>query len=151
MSVTMEQVVAVLAADEPDYEDASGLGPGALPHLHQLVLTGTPELASKAASLAGQISTEGSKEVLGEAARSGNSVVRVAAASAVRNLPVEEASDILVGLVADEDLAVRQIALESVHPQATHELRSRVAEVGKSDPVPHIRELATRTRKHLSN
>jgi HEAT repeat protein len=150
MPVTMEQVRAVLSPDEPDYDGASRLGPEALPYLSQLVLSGRPELASKAASLAGRIATDGSREVLEAAARSANPVVRVAAADAARNLPAQEASGILVGLIADEDRGVRQIALESIDTEATEDLRSRVAQVSEDDPVPHIRELASRTLDRLS-
>lgn len=157
MPVTMEQVRLALAPDEPDYDGASELGPEALPHLSQLVLTGDLELASKAAYLAGRIATEGSTEVLDTAARSENPVVRVAAAEAVRNLSAQEASGILVGLVADEDRGVRRIALESISAEAesigaeaTEDLRSRVAHISESDPVPQIRELATRALDRLS-
>jgi HEAT repeat protein len=151
MPVTMEQVRATLAPDEPDYERASELGPEALPHLRRLVLSGDPELASKATYLAGRIATEGSTEALDAAARSENPIVRVAAAEAVHNLPAQEASRILVGLVADEDRGVRRVALESIGAEATEDLRSRVAHISESDPAPQIRELATRTLDRLSS
>jgi HEAT repeat protein len=146
----MERVRAVLAPDEPDYDGASRLGPEALPYLSQLVLSGDPSLASKATSLAGRIATEGSIEVLQAAARSEHSVVRVAVAEAVRNLSAQEASGPLMGLVADEDRGVRRIALESIGDEATEELRSRVAGISISDPVPQIRELAARILDRLS-
>jgi hypothetical protein len=153
MTVTMDQVRVALAPDEPDYDRAaSELGPEALPHLSQLVLTGDPQLASKVPYLAGRIATEESTEVLQEAARSENAVVRVAAAENVSNLPAQEASDILIGLVADEDRGVRRIALESaVDVEATEELRARVAQISESDPLPQIREQATRALDRLSS
>jgi HEAT repeat protein len=150
MPVTMEQVLAALGSDEPDYDSASRLGPEALPHLNELVLSGDPEMASKAASLAGVIAAAGSEAVLQAAARSANPVVRVAAAGAAGNLPVEEASGILVGLIADDDRSVRQVALESIPTQATEELRSRVAQLREGDPVPQIRELADDALHRLS-
>jgi HEAT repeat protein len=143
MPVTMEQVRAALGPDEPDYVGASRLGPEALPYLSQLILSGDPELAPKAASLAGRIAAEGSAEVLQTAARSENPVVRVAAAAAARNLSTEEASAVLFGLVGDENRGVRQFALQSVGADATDSLRARVAEISESDPVPHIREVAS--------
>jgi HEAT repeat protein len=154
MPVTMEQVRAALGPDEPDYQGASRLGPEALPHLRELVLSGRPDLASKAASLAGRIGTEGAQEVLETAARSANPVVRVAAAGAAGDLPAEAASALLLGLVVDDDPGVRQVALESalesVAADATPDLRSRVARVGDGDPMPHVRELAKRTLDALS-
>ena len=55
MPVTMKQVRAALDPEEPDYEKAAKLGPEALPHLEKLISRKDPNLASKAASLAGMI------------------------------------------------------------------------------------------------
>ena len=51
MVVTMENILAVLHPYEPDYSNASTMGPEALPHLETIVKSEGPLLASKAAYL----------------------------------------------------------------------------------------------------
>ena len=84
MSVTMEDVRAALAPDEPNWSAAATLGPEALPHLGQLVAEAEPGLAAKAAYLASLFDSDRSAEVLRIAARSPEATVRVAAAAAMR-------------------------------------------------------------------
>src|SRR6266436_2914076 len=83
MPVTMEEVVARLSRDEPDYDEAAQLGEEAVPHLMRLVQEGDPALASKATYLAATINAEQSTTVVDTAARSPNPVVRVAAAGSL--------------------------------------------------------------------
>ena len=64
MVVTVEQVLAVLYPDEPNYEAASRLGPEALPFLEQLVRGNNLELRTKATSLASVIQDSRSVSVL---------------------------------------------------------------------------------------
>lgn len=116
-------------------EAAKKLGAEALPHLERLIVGDHSMLASKAAYLAGLIGTEKSVPVLERAARSGDAIVRIAAASAVQHLSAESASDVLLSLVDDADVGVQKIALKSVPDNASAVLRSRVEglSAGKSD------------------
>ena len=84
MPVTMEQVVNQLDRDEPEYGQAARLGSEALTHLMALIQGDDPDLAAKAASLAGLINVDQSAPVLERAARHAEPVVRVAAAAAAR-------------------------------------------------------------------
>ena len=150
MPVTMEQVRVALQPDEPDYAQAGLLGAEALPHLSEIVAAGSdPMLASKATYLAGLIAAEGSSEVVDQAARSPDPVLRVAAAGAARNLPPQDASGILVQLLADDDVGVQKVALLSATPQATVELRQRIEDTSQSDATPKIRELAAEVLERL--
>lgn len=149
MPVTMEQVRAALDPDEPDYAQARRLGPEALPHLSEIVAAGDPMLASKATYLAGLIAAEGSADVVSQAAQSEDPVLRVAAAGAARNLPPQDASDILVGLVADDDVGVRKVALTSASPEATAELQERIEHVSQDDAAPRIRQLAAEALQRM--
>jgi HEAT repeat protein len=148
MAVTMDQVRALLEPDEPDYDAAGAVGPEALPHLSELIVSGDPHIAAKAASLAGRIGADAT-ETLEVAARNASPVVRVAAAEALGHLPVQEAGDALIGLVSDEDASVRQVALESVGREAPPALRSRIVDIGERDPMPHIRDLARSKAERL--
>jgi len=145
----MEQVRAALDPDEPDYVQARRLGPEALPHLSEIVAAGDPMLASKATYLAGLIAAEGSADIVSQAAQSPDPVLRVAAAGAARNLPPQDASDILVELVADDDIGVRKVALTSASPEATAELQERIQHASQSDAAPRIRELAAEALERI--
>lgn len=110
MTVTMEDVRAALDPEEPDYEEAVELGPEALPHLQVLVNLGDPMLASKAAYLASLIDDVRAEEVVEDAARNVDPIVRVAAAAAAANLGTTVSSHVLRNLVNDPDAGVRKVA-----------------------------------------
>ena len=116
MTVTREQVLAQLYPDEPDYEGAAQLGPEALPHLMQLIEEGDPDLASKATSLASVIDAAESIEAVDKAARSPDPVIRVVAAAALGNLS-EMPDPLAQGMLNDEDVGVRKLALRSLERQ----------------------------------
>ena len=149
MPVTMEQVRGALEPDEPNYAQAATLGPEAVPHLRDLIASRDPMLASKAVYLAGMIRSKESAQLLEDAASSSDPVLRVAAAGAARYLPGPAVSNVLLGLLADNDQGVRKVALSSVGDDTTPELRSQVEQLSRTEPDPRIRELATRTFRRL--
>ena len=133
MAVTMEEVRAELERDEPDYARAAGLGPEALPHVEELARGDDTMLATKAVYLAGLIQDDRAAKLLAEAATADDPRVRVAAAAAARNVEAERASEVLAPLVADGDIGVRKVALKSVPPDATEELRRAVEQVAEEE------------------
>lgn len=151
MTVTMEQVRAELDSDEPDYQRAAGLGPGALPHLEDLAKGEDPLLASKAVFLASLIQDERAAPLLEEAAKSDDPMIRVAAASAAGHLAQDSASDVLLPLVRDDDVGVRKVALKSVPPQPKPQLRAAIEELSTSDAEEAIRELSDQTLQRLTD
>jgi HEAT repeat protein len=114
MVVEMEQVLAELNRDEPDYLEAAQLGPEALPHLEMLVKSPDSLLASKATYMASLIHDEKSVAILRIAAHSNFPEVRVAAAAACRNVSINAVNDILNSLKNDQDSGVRRQALKSI-------------------------------------
>lgn len=142
MSVTMEQVRAVLDSEEPNYVEGAQLGLGALPYLESLVTRANPMLASKATYLASLIRGEQSVRILQEAARSESLVVRVAAAGAARNLDESIASDILFSLVDDQNIGVRKVALESVPANVTSSLRDKIQGLIQTESNVELRNLS---------
>jgi hypothetical protein len=114
MVVTLEQVIAVLAPDEPNYEIASKLGPDALPHLDALIKGDDISLAVKATSLASFIQDDRSADVLINAAKSKHDVVRLAAASGSPNLKVKGVHSVLKLLSADKDPSISRRAKKSL-------------------------------------
>jgi hypothetical protein len=106
----MEQVRAVLDAEEPDYAALTALGVDALPVLTTLVQGGDVGLAAKAAYAAGLFDGDAGHDVVALAAGHVDPVVRLAAAAASRSLPPKAASAVLVGLAGDPDPGVRRAA-----------------------------------------
>ena len=150
MTVTMAQVRAVLDPEEPDYGQASKLGPGTIPHLEKLVKEADALLASKAAYLAALMQDERSVRVVKEAAQREDPVVRVAAAAAARYLPCSPVSEILISLVNDKDAGVRKVALESTQADATAELRACIERLTTDDPDPGIQRLARQVLRRIA-
>jgi HEAT repeat protein len=146
----MEEVRAELERDEPNYARAAGLGPDALPHLEELARGDDTMLATKAVYLAGLIQDERAAKLLAEAAEADEPRVRVAAAAAARNADAESASGVLSSLVTDGDLGVRKVALKSVPPDATQELRRAVEELAaQEDADETTRRLAQEALRRI--
>ena len=142
MAVTSEQVRAVLDLDEPDYEAAARLGPEALPHLRRFVEGGDPNLASKAAYLAGRIGDPQAVSILELAATSDDPVIRVAAAGGASHLPDEQADTVLLPLVDDDEPGVRKTALKAVPASPSQDLATKVEVLSKYESEPAVRDLA---------
>jgi len=149
MPVTMEQVRQALEPDELNYHEAARLGPEAVPHLLALVRGPDPMLAAKATYLASLIRSADSVRVTEEAARHSDPVVRVAAASAARNLSGKDASAVLDRMLADPDLGVRKVALKSVAAAGVSDLSDRVQKLAEADTDVAIRAVANETLKQL--
>jgi HEAT repeat protein len=148
MAVTMQQVLAQIDKDEPDYERAAKLGKGALPHLHQILEADDAMLASKAAYLAGLIGGPGGVDVLDKAAARREPIVRIAAADALRH--TDAATPALVEkLLGDHDPGVRKLALRSAGHLRMAEVKDKVATIAKRDPEKFLRTVATDTQKKL--
>jgi HEAT repeat protein len=144
MAVTSEQVRAALTPEEPDYEAAAELGPEALPHLQRFVEGSDPNLASKAAYLAGRIGEPDSAAILEAAAASDEPAVRAAAASGVRHMPAEQGDGVLQTLVDDDDPGVRKLALKAVPESPSSELAEKLEVLREHESVPALRDLAAK-------
>ena len=143
MPVTMKQVRAALDPEEPDYEKAAKLGPEALPHLEKLIARKDPNLASKAASLAGMIKDERAARVVEKAAKHEDVRVRVAAVYSAQFLPPEDASRVLTAALSDKDVGVQKVALKSVPRKPTPELRAKIEALAKQKRTnPAIQNLS---------
>jgi len=148
MEVTMEQVLGHLNRTEPDYEQAARLGPEALPLLLRLVQEGDPRLASRATWLAGFINAGQSVSVLEEAARTSDSVVRIAAAGSLRHLselPAPLANDLL----SDQDSGVRLWTLKALETHLPGDFKPQVQQIAANDPNEELRERANRVADQL--
>jgi HEAT repeat protein len=149
MPITMEDVLAVLTQDEVDYARAQQLGPEAVPYLDRLVRGEDLNLASKAAYLASLIESELSAEVLAAAAARPEPVVRVAAASGVRNLDDKRAERLIDRLAHDADPGVRKVLVNSAAVFRSPRVAERVRRIAEQDPEPFVRASAARSAERM--
>lgn len=142
MPVTMEQVLASLRPDEPNYGGAKGLGPEALVHLAKIAQGPDPMLASKAVYLAGVIGGREAARILAEAAGSRDVILRAAAAGALAHVRDATYAPVLVRLLEDDRADVRRIAIQSIRPEIAPAIRAELEKTAQSDTDPTIRDLA---------
>lgn len=141
MPITMQQILARLDTDEPEYAALAALGPEAIPHLKVLVRSDDPGIASKAAYLATLIESDESADVIEAASASPQETVRVAAAAGMRNLTAAKAAPWIERLLDDSDPGVRKQALQTVGALRLS-LDPRVKKIATSDPEKELRQIA---------
>lgn len=149
--LSLAQLRKLIDRDEPDYEAlANQLGPAAIPQLQTIVKGSDPMLASKAAYLVSLIPDERSVKVLVAAAKSPHVTVRVAAASAAKNLPqAEQVTEVMSELLKDADLGVRKVALRSIEVRPEIAPKDMVMKLATNDPDGTIRDIASNLVNHL--
>jgi len=148
MPVTIQDVVNQLDREEPDYTQAARLGPEALPFVRQLIQGDNVALASKAAFLAGQISGEGTLQVLEIASRHPDPVVRVAAAASAKNF-TGLSTTLANTFLNDADAGVRTWGLRTLEVVQPEGVRPSVERIMKDDPDPVLRERARKVIDRL--
>src|SRR5262245_13573006 len=144
MATSIKELRARLRADEPDYPGLARLGPSVLPLLAELVNDRFSYVAANAATLAGMIGGDAAIAALERAARSQNPLVRTAAASALGKIEGPKSAALLAKLLSDGDRGVRKFAIKSAAAKPNAALTSKVAEMSKSDPEPHLRSFASK-------
>jgi HEAT repeat protein len=150
MTVTMKDVRSELDREEPNYEVAAHLGPEALPFIEVLARGSEVMLASKATYLASLIRSDRSVQILERAASHPDAIVRVAAASGIRNLSERDGSRILDKLYLDKDLGVRKVTVKSASSFNSPAMIAKVEKIAEQDPELLIREIASRSIERKS-
>jgi HEAT repeat protein len=151
MPITMQQVLARLDTDEPDYAALATLGPEVVPHLATLVRSDDPGIAAKAAYLASMIDSDDSTDVVEAASTSPHETVRVAAAAGLRNLAPAKAVPAADRLLDDEDTGVRKQALRSVVDLGMSGLEPKVKTMSTADPEQGLRQMAKQGLQRMSD
>lgn len=142
MAITMQQVLARLDTDEPEYAALATLGAEAVPHLKVLVRSDDPGIASKAAYLATLIESDESVDVMETACASPHATVRVAAAAGMRNLSTTQAGLWAERMLDDQDPGVRKQALKTIAALGISSLEPKVKNIAAADPEKELRQLA---------
>lgn len=143
--LSLAQVRKLIDLDELDYEAlAKQLGPAAIPQLQTIVKGSDLMLASKAAYVVSLIPDDRSVKVLAVAAQSPDVRVRVAAASAAKNLQqAEQVTEVMSELLKDADLGVRKVALRSIEVRPEIAPKDMVMKLATNDPDSTIRDIAS--------
>jgi HEAT repeat protein len=142
MAITLEEVRALLDAEEPDYAALARLGPQILPHLRTLIAGGDEYFAIKAASLASGINDARAVPVLHDAAKSASPRVRLAVAAGIKDITHPSVSGVLMALLNDADHGVRSLALKASATRSNAALLAKIGDISRQDPAPRVRTLA---------
>lgn len=142
MILTLEDVKAVLAPDEPDYESARSLGPDAVALLIELLHSDDTHYATKAASLLGMIGGPEAAQALLDSADEPRLSIRIATAATAVNLDLEPREAILGKLLESDEAIVRKVALESVQLERSDHINDLLRHVSLHDASPEIKALA---------
>ena len=111
MPTSYAELKAMLDVDEPDYLALVEMAAGAMQHLRKLAASADVSLASKAVSLAGMMGDADSIGIVGNASKSRDVLVRVAAAHAVSMLPDSlQTARVVSKLLDDRDVGVVKLA-----------------------------------------
>jgi hypothetical protein len=142
MTVTLEQVLAVLSPEEPDYSAFDNLGAEALSYISDLVTGDSPILASKAVYLASLIQNDQAVEIMRIGAQSADPIIRVAVAAGVRNLNEVDGSKISLILLDDADTGVQKVTLKSMKTTGSSEVKLKVEALNQQGNDEFIRQLS---------
>lgn len=141
MPLSEHDVVALLRADEPNFTALAELAPDSLPVLRKLLDSGDPELATKAAGLAGKIAAPGQAEVIRHAMQHDLTTVRMAATRAAANLPGQEARRLLGQALQDRDAGVRAVAARVAMTQGAPPLGEELRTAVRQEKDSAVKEL----------
>jgi hypothetical protein len=147
---TMEQVLAALAPDEPQYRIAAQqFGIEALPYLEQLVQSPDALLASKATSLAAAIANSGSIAILEIAAHHKAIGPRAAAAYGIKMLRGPRAEQIVLTLMDDAEPTVAKFAVRAAQQFATINVKKKLNAIISSGANPFVIDEARRVLERI--
>ena len=149
MPVTMQQVLAVIEKDEPNYSAFAQMGPEALPHLEAIIDAQDPLKAAKAAYAASIIGGPGAIVAMRKAADHHDPQVRIAVADGLKNLSEAAPTDLVMKALDDHDVGVRKLALATAGRLKRTELSTKIAAMSQNDPAEHLRSAASLTVEKL--
>lgn len=130
-----------LDVDEPDYAALSAqVDASDLPTLAALAAGDDAMLASKAVYLASLI--PGGADVVHDAARSDDVIIRSAAASGLANVEADRRNTIATDLLARDDAAIDKLTVRALSADATPELVQQVQHLAENSNADVVRDLS---------
>lgn len=150
MTMTMSELRAQLSSIEPTEETYAGIGPEEIGLLRELLDDGEAWMAARAVHALSRIDDPAAREALAEAATKPRMEVRVAVASAARDLPPETSDAVLPALLADDHAAVRKFAVGAVSARNSAAVREQVSALASTEPDDRVRDLAGEKARSVS-
>ena len=150
MTMTMSELRAQLSSIEPTEETYAGIGPEEIGLLRELLDDGEAWMAARAVHALSRIDDPAAREALAEAAAKPRMEVRVAVASAARDLPPETSDEVLPALLADDHAAVRKFAVSAVSARNSAAVREQVSALASTEPDDRVRDLAGEKARSVS-
>ena len=150
MTMTMSELRAQLSSIEPTEETYAGIGPEEIGLLRELLDDGEAWMAARAVHALSRIDDPAAREALADAAAKPRMEVRVAVASAARDLPPETSDEVLPALLADDHAAVRKFAVGAVSARNSAAVREQVSALASTEPDDRVRELAGEKARTVS-
>jgi HEAT repeat protein len=146
VTVSREDVLAVVRQIEPNYRDAaSQLGPEALPILEELALDDDEHVAAAAVHLGVLTDPVRAGGLVLRALDNESEVVRVIAAGALAALDDPAVPEAVVNALRDADRGVRRAGLRSsVTQPGSSDVGAEVERLSETDPDEGVRRLAVR-------
>lgn len=151
MPVTMQQVLAEIERDEPDYPAIALFGEEALPHLQMIIESQDPLKVAKATYAASLIGGQRAIDILEKSGEHHDAQVRVAAAHGLRNLSGSAPTDLVIRALGDADPGVRKLALGTAAVLNRSDFMQGVSSIEQSDPDMHLRETAKSVVRQLNS
>lgn len=143
MPMTLEQIRNQLSAIEPNDGTYSGIGPSEIPFVEQLLHDKEAWMASRAIFALSKIPDAKAVTILSKAAVADpRPEVRVAIAASAGNLTLKDANNILMHLLADNELGVRKFAIKSVSIDHDISVHEKLKYIKMQDSELLIRNLA---------
>ncbi len=142
MPITMQQVLAEIDREEPNYAAFTKLGADALPHLQMIVDAHDPLRSAKATYAASLIGGSDALKLLQAASDHHEPQVRIAVAHGLQNLADAAPSELVLKALGDAHPGVRKLALRTAGQLKRAEFAARVTEMKASDPAEHLRSAA---------
>lgn len=143
MAKTMTEIRDQLSDLEPTESTYAGLGEEDVELLLSLMRGEEEVLAERAVYALARIESDTARTALHTAARDQRMGVRIAAAVSAGDLPPSQSDEILLGLLHDDQAAVRKFAIRSISASNSDAIRRRVAELSEVESDERLRALAT--------
>ena len=150
MTMTMSELRAQLSSIEPTEETYAGIGPDEVGLLRELLDDEEAWMAARAVHALSRIDDPAAREALVEAAAKPRMEVRVAVASAARDLPPETSDEVLPALLDDDHTAVRKFAVGAVSARNSAAVREQVSALASNEPDDRVRGLAGEKARSVS-
>lgn len=143
MAISEQELRALLGSDEPDYGELSRrLDASAADHLRALARDDNVMLATKAVYAASLVEAPEAREVVDETSRSGQPLLRLAAASALPNLPEQARNDVAERLLDTGDVSVEKLVIRSLGRSLTPALRDKLDRLRNASDSQAVRRLS---------